>query len=76
MSHFDDRLTKDLDRAARPVDPAGAFEEIDRRRGRRAVLRRAQMALLATVVLAGSLGGVLVLNRAFRGEGGGRNLGR
>ncbi len=70
MSRLDDRLTKDLDRAARPADPAGAFEEIDRRRGRRAVVRRAQTALLATVVLAGSLGGVLVLNRAFRGEGG------
>ena len=75
MSRLDDRLTKDLDRAARPADPAGAFEAIDRRRERRAVLRRAQTALLATVVLAGSVGGVLVLNRAFRGEGGGRTAG-
>lgn len=70
MSRFDDRLTTELERAATPAEPAGAFEEIDRRRGRRAVVRRVQTGVLATLVLAGSIGGVLVLNRAFRGEGG------
>lgn len=70
MSRFDDRLTRELERAARPAEPAGVFDEIDRRRGRRAVMRRVQTAMLATVVFAGSIGGVLVLNRAFRGEGG------
>jgi Tol biopolymer transport system component len=69
MSRFDDRLTKELERAARPPEPTGVFDEIDRRRGRRAVMRRVQTAALATVVIAGSVGGVLVLNRAFRGEG-------
>jgi Tol biopolymer transport system component len=70
MSRFDDRLTKELERAARPAEPAGVFDEIDRRRGRRAVVRRMQTAALATIVLAGSVGGVLVLNRAFRAEEG------
>src|SRR4051812_47058922 len=65
MSHFDDRLAQELERAATPVEPAEALEEIDRRRARRAKMRRAQTALLATVVFAGSIGGVLVLNRAF-----------
>lgn len=68
MSRFDDRLTRELERAARPVEPAGALEEIDRRRGRRVVVRRAQTGLLAAVVFAVSIGGVAVLNRAFRGD--------
>jgi Tol biopolymer transport system component len=68
MSRFDDRLTQELERAATPAEPAGVFEEIDRRRARRATVRRVQTALLATVVFAGSIGGVLVLNRAFRGD--------
>ncbi len=70
MSRFDDRLTRELERVARPAETTDVFDEIDRRRGRRAVVRRVQTALLATVVFAGSIGGVLVLNRAFRGEGG------
>jgi Tol biopolymer transport system component len=70
MSRFDDRLTRELERAARPAEPAGVFDEIDRRRRRRAVVRRVLTAVLAMVVLAGSVGGVLVLNRAFRGERG------
>jgi hypothetical protein len=73
MSPFDDRLTQELERAATPVAPADAFEEIDRRRGRRALVRQVQTAVLAIVVFAGSVGGVLVLNRAFQGaEGTGR----
>ncbi len=70
MSRFDDRLTRELERVARPAETTDVFDEIDRRRGRRAAVRRVQTALLATVVFAGSIGGVLVLNRAFRGEGG------
>jgi TolB protein len=69
MSRFDDRLTTELERAATPADPDGAFDEIDRRRSARVAMRRVQAAILATVVFAGSLGGVLVLNRAFRGDG-------
>jgi hypothetical protein len=67
MSRFDDRLTRELEHAAKPPDHAGVFDEIDRRRRRRAVVRRVHSAALATVVLAGSVVGVLVLNRAFRG---------
>lgn len=70
MSRFDDRLTTELERAAHPPETVDALEEIERRRGRRVTVRRLQTALLATVVFAGSLGGVLVLNRAFRGDGG------
>jgi Tol biopolymer transport system component len=69
VSGFDDRLTKELERAARPAEPTDVFDEIDRRRERRVTVRRVQTAMLATVVFAGSIAGVLVLNRAFRGEG-------
>ena len=74
MSRFDDRLTKELERAARPAEPAGVFDEIDRRRERRVTVRRIQTAMLAVVVFAGSIGGVLVLNRAFRGDGDRRSV--
>jgi hypothetical protein len=70
VSRFDDRLTKELERAARPAEPTGVFDEIERRRGRRVSVRRLQTAMLATAVFASSIGGVLVLNRAFRGDGG------
>ena len=69
MSRFDDRLTKELERAAGPAEPTDVFDEIHRRRERRVTMRRLQTAMLATVVFAGSIAGVLVLNRAFRGEG-------
>jgi Tol biopolymer transport system component len=70
MPNIDDRLTSELERAATPADPAGAFAEIERRRVRRVSVRRAQTALLATVVFAGSIAGVVVLNHVFRsGEG-------
>jgi Tol biopolymer transport system component len=66
MPNIDDRLTGELERAATPADPAGAFAEIERRRVRRVQVRRMQTALLATVVFAGSIAGVAVLNHAFR----------
>lgn len=66
MPGFDDRLSRELDRAARPADPGGAFEAIERRLARRHRLRRMQAAALTVVVLAGTVGGVLVLERAFR----------
>jgi Tol biopolymer transport system component len=69
VSRFDDRLAKELERAATPAEPTDVFEEIERRRGRRVAVRRIETALLAAVVFAGSIGGVLVLNRAFHGEG-------
>lgn len=69
MPGFDDRLTKELERSARPVDPAGVFERVERRRARRAVIRKLQVAALAVVVIAGTTTGVLVLNHAFRSPG-------
>jgi hypothetical protein len=67
MPGFDDRLTRELERVARP-EPASPelLREVDRRRGRRAVVRKAQAAGLAVVVLLGTGGGVLALNHVFR----------
>jgi Tol biopolymer transport system component len=66
MPGFDDLLTRELERAARPAESAGVFERVDRRRARRHVLRRVQVAALTVIVLAGTAGGVAVLDRAFR----------
>jgi Tol biopolymer transport system component len=63
---FDDRLTRELERVARPASPAGAFERVDRRRAHRVRLRRIGTAALAVVVLAGTLGGVAILRNVFR----------
>jgi Tol biopolymer transport system component len=69
MSRLDDRLTRGLERAARPADPSGVFERIDRRRARRHALRRAHAAALAIVVVAGSVGGFALLTRVFSENG-------
>lgn len=71
MPGFDDRLTRELERVASPASPAGSFEDVDRRRARRARRRKVGSAFLAISVLAGTLGGVAVLTRAFDGGGGG-----
>ena len=65
MSRLDDRLTHELERAARPADPANVFERIDGRRARRHTARRVRAAALAVVVIAGSIGGFAYLNQAF-----------
>jgi Tol biopolymer transport system component len=65
MSRLDDRLTTELERAARPADPAGIFNQIDHRRARRHIARRIRVGALAIVVIAGSIGGFAYLNRAF-----------
>ena len=69
MSRLDDRLTHELERAARPASPAGAFERVDRRRGRRARLRRIQSGMLIVVVLTGTVAGFMMLSNAFRERG-------
>lgn len=66
MSRLDDRLTKEIERATLPADPAGVFERIDRRRARRASARRIRMGALTVIVVLGCVGGFLALNRAFR----------
>jgi hypothetical protein len=66
MSRLDDRLTRELERAARPANPSAVFERVDRKRARRAVVRRLQAGGLVVVVLAGTIGGFALLSRAFR----------
>lgn len=66
MPGFDDLLTRELERAARPAEPTGTFERVDRRRAYRARLRKVGSAGMAVVVIAGTLGGVAVLRSAFR----------
>lgn len=67
MSRLDDRLTQELERIARPADPTRAFERVDRRRHRRARIRKVQSGALAVVVIAGTIGGFALLSKAFRG---------
>lgn len=71
MSRLDDRLTRELERAGRPADPSRAFERVDRKRARRAVVRRLQAGGLVVVVLAGTIGGFAILSKTFRGPTGG-----
>ena len=70
---FDDRLTAELERAARPADPTGVLERVNRRRSRRASLRKVQTGLLAVAVLAATAGGFLFLRHAFEPDK--RNVG-
>jgi hypothetical protein len=65
---LDERLKQELERAGRPADPSGVYEELIRRRERRRIARRAQSALVAVVVLAGSVGGFYALTQIFRGS--------
>jgi TolB protein len=73
LPSFDDRLTAELERAARPADPTGVLERVNRRRSRRASLRRVQAGLLAVAVLAATAGGFLFLRQAFEPDK--RNVG-
>ena len=65
MSRLDDRLTHELERAARPADPANVFERIEGRRARRHTARRVRAGALVVVVIVGSIGGFAYLDRAF-----------
>ena len=66
MARLDDRLRRDLERAARPADPAGVYEDLIRRRERRRIARKVQAGALAFVVIAGTVAGVYGLSRVFR----------
>ena len=69
MSRLDDRLTHELERIARPADPAQAFERVDRRRSRMHIRRRIQSAgLVAWWCWARSVGSSY-LSDAFHGGG-------
>ena len=66
-SGLDDRLIKQLVRLSPPVEPApDLVRQVDRRRGQRRVMRAAGSASLAVVVVLGSIGGFVALQRAFR----------
>ena len=65
---LDERLRRELDRAAQPADPSGLYEHLIRRRERRQIARKVQSGLLAIVVLAGSVGAFYALTRIFSGS--------
>ncbi|TMK86422.1 MAG: hypothetical protein E6G44_03475 [Actinobacteria bacterium] len=50
---------------AAPADPAGAYERIVEKKVRRRIVRRLEAAGLVAVVVAATIGGTLVLARAF-----------
>jgi len=66
VARLDDRLRRDLERAARPADPSGVYEGLIRRRERRRIGRKAQAGALAFVVIAGTVAGVYGLSRVFQ----------
>src|SRR5207247_3926034 len=65
VARLDDRLRRDLERAARPADPAGVYEELIRRRERRRIARRIEATALAVAVVAGTIAGTYGLSRVF-----------
>src|SRR5919106_2042620 len=73
MSKVDEELIRRLHRAERPVDDDRLFEELEQRRGRREMLRKVQVSVLAFAVIAATAGGFVALRRAF--DSGERNVG-
>ena len=69
MPPIDERLRRDLDRAARPSAPdsRAQFEDVERRRARRTLTRKVQTAALVTVVLVGTAAGFSALLKNFSG---------
>jgi len=65
---LDERLRRELERAGRPADPSGVYEELIRRRERRHIGRRVEAGALALVVFAATIGGFFALTRVFRGS--------
>ena len=63
---LDERLRRELEDAAHPADPSGVYEHLIRRRERRRIAHRVLTGALALVVVAGTIGGVVVLSRLFR----------
>jgi dipeptidyl aminopeptidase/acylaminoacyl peptidase len=64
---LDERLRRELERAGRPADPSGVYEELIRRRERHRIARRLEAGALALVVFAATIGGFFGLTRVFRG---------
>ena len=66
MARLDDRLREDIERAARPADPSGLYEDLIRRRERRRIGQRVQTGAVALVVVIGTIAGFYGLSRIFR----------
>jgi hypothetical protein len=58
---LDERLERELHRAARPADPSGVYESLIRRRERRRIRHIAASAVVVVAVVAGSLGAYIAL---------------
>lgn len=65
MARLDERLRDELERAARPADPSGVYEQLIRRHERHRVAHRVRVAALTLVVVVGTAGGVLALARVL-----------
>jgi WD40-like Beta Propeller Repeat len=63
----DERLKRELERAGRPADPSGVYEDLIRRRERRRIVRRFEVGALAVIVVLGSFAGFYALTRIFSG---------
>jgi hypothetical protein len=62
---LDERLREEFERAARPADPSGVYEDLIRRRERRRIVRLVQVTALAVIVIIGSTAAVYGLSRVF-----------
>lgn len=62
---LDERLKHELERAGRPADPSGVYEDLIRRRERRRIVRKVESGVLALAVVAVSVAGVYGLSRVF-----------
>lgn len=62
---LDERLKHELERAGRPADPSGIYEDLIRRRERRRIVRKVESGVLAIAVVAVSVAGVYGLSRVF-----------
>jgi hypothetical protein len=67
---FDDKLTRELERAVRPAapDPVRTFEDVTRRRAHRTLIRKVQVVIVVVAILVGTAGAFVVLDDRFEGN--------
>jgi Tol biopolymer transport system component len=70
---LDERLRRELERAGRPADPSGIYEDLIRRRERRRITRKVESGVLAIAVVTVSVAGVYWLSRVFTDDDRGRS---
>ena len=68
MARLDDRLREDVERAARPADPSGLYEDLIRRREHRRIRRRVRTGAVALVVVIGTIASFYGLSKIFRAD--------